>query len=153
MENPSKQVAALLKTENRDLQFILGKVKILAELNTKLAPFLGALASDCYVANFEGSKLVLITASGAIATQIRFQTADLLRKLKSDPDKSLQKINDIQCKVNPAFAPPLPQKAELGKKMSPLSYETAEFMRQLAESLEDPALREIMGRIATRVKL
>ena len=106
------------------------------------------LASYCQVANLVGNRLVLIVANGSIATQIRFLSADLLEKFKQDA--ILKRIQGIDCKVRPSPSSPKPTNA-YQRKMPPLSQETAELVRDMAGSLEDPKLRKIMEKIAGHI--
>lgn len=151
---PSKAITNLLNTENHDLKFILSKVKVLSEINASVLRYLeGPIASCSQVANLVGNKLTLIAANGSVATQIRFQTHDLIRKFKSDTDPRLQKIEEIQCKVSPIFAQSLtnPHLA-LKKNMSLLSLATAEIMQAMAMTIDDPKLKAVIERIASRVR-
>jgi hypothetical protein len=96
-----------------------------------------------------GGKLILIAANGSIATQLRFITADLLKRIKREP--TLQHIQQIECKVRPvqsALSSRLT--TQMSKKMPSLSPETAEIVHEIAGSIEDPTLREVMERIAKR---
>lgn len=131
---------------------ILAKIKELDELSRKVSFYLDDHLKDyCQVANLVSGKLVMIAANGSIATQIRFQTPDLLVKFKQDP--LLKRIVDIHCKVSPPFASSRIKPATThSRKVQPLSPETVEIMLKIAESLEDPALREVMKRIASHKK-
>jgi hypothetical protein len=149
----SKKANAYLETDSRDLQWVFSKLKQLDELNRKVSQYLDAnIRNYCQVANLKDGHLMLVTANASIATQIRFQTVDLLKKFKQDP--LLQKIQAIHCKVRPPLTWPATSQAFIVplKKMKPLSHETAEFVREIAESLEDPQLKEVMKRIAGRTE-
>lgn len=150
MNDSSKKANAYLKAENHDLRMVFAKIKELAVLNEKVAQYLEpSIANYCQVANMVGPKLVLLAANGSIATQLRFQLPDLLKKLKADSHPALQKTQEIQCKVHPSFLPHkqamAPKKKRAMQKPSP---ETARMMHELAESIEDPKLKEVMKRIA-----
>lgn len=146
----SKKADNFLETDNRDLQFVFTKLKQLELLNQKVVSYLDDnIAKYCQVANVAEKRLILIVANGSIATQIRFQSLDLLRKFKQDA--MLRHIQDIQCKVRPAQAGPLTSYRKL-KNMPALSNETAEIVRDIAETIEDSALREVMVRIAGKIK-
>lgn len=149
MDNTSsKKASHYLKTDDRDWQFILTKVMTLKKWDDRLSAYLEPrIKKYCQVANVGGNRLVIITANGGIAMELRFQTTDLLRKFKQDP--LLKTIQEIHCKVHPSFAEPLAKSSPF-KKMQALSTKTAEVVREMAASLEDAALREIMERIAGR---
>lgn len=153
MKNPSsKKTDSYLQATDGNLKPILTKVQELEQLTQKILPYLEPnIAMYCQIANLIGSKLVIIVANGSVATQLRFQTTDLLRYFKQDP--FLKNILEIQCKVRPPESAmgrrrtprPLP-------KMQSLSPETATIVSDIAESLEDPKLRDVMRRIAKNVK-
>ena len=147
-DSTSKRASAFLETENRDLQAILTKVKLLNELNAIVVNYLDEnLRNYCQVANINGNQLILIAANGSIATQIRFQSADLIRKFKSHP--TLKAIQSIQCKVRPISTPApdfIPQ------KLPPLSPKAAELILEAAQYIEDPTVRAALEKIATNTK-
>lgn len=146
----SKKANAFLQTDNRDVRSVFAKIKELEELNRNMSAYLDAGIKDyCYVANRIGNRLIIIVANGSIATQLHFKTADLLKKFKQDP--ILQKIQNIHYKVRPALMQaPSRQLNNKTKKMQLLSSKTAGIIREIAESLADPKLKEVMERIAGR---
>jgi hypothetical protein len=149
-----KKPHAYLNADNADLQFVFAKAKRLQELSRNVSVYFDAnVAPYCQVANIEGNKLIVLVANGSIATQLRFQMADMLRKFRSDRDPRLQKITDIQYKVHPSFSPsPMAVNLKQKQNMPLLSAETAKSIRDFAESLQDPKLKEIMEKIAGRTK-
>lgn len=136
----------------QDLQAIHAKIKMLERLSQKVLPLLdSSLAKYCQVANLTNGKLILIAANGSIATQIRFQANEILGKLSKD--NSIWQIKGIECKVRPPQPRLSPRlQATPAKHMAALSPETAQIVKSMAELIEDPKLREIMERIAGRVK-
>lgn len=150
MTDSSKKANSYLKAESHDLRLVFAKIRELTILNEKVAQYLDpSVVKYCQVANVVGPKLVLLAANGSIATQLRFQLPDLLKKLKADPHPTLQKIQDIQCKVHPTFLPN--RQPVVSKNKQPMqkpSPETARMMHELAESIDDPKLKEVMRRIA-----
>ncbi|RDI44786.1 DciA family protein [Aquicella lusitana] len=146
----SKKANAYFDTSNHNLQSLLNKVKVLKALEEKIAVYLDpALRAFCQVANYSNRRLVILAANGSVATQLRFQAMDLLRKFKQDP--ALQEIQEIHCKVLPSLSQPAsPPAKQSAAKMPPLSTETASIVREIASSLDDPKLREVMERIADR---
>jgi hypothetical protein len=146
----SKKAHAFLKSENHELEMLFGKMSALASLNEKITPHIPAgLRAQCQVANAYDDRLILIAANGSIATQLRFQSMDILRKLKQD--SALAHIKEIVCKVRPSSTSTT-RSLRQSRSMQPLSVETAEIVHQIAESIEDPNLRRIMQRIASRNK-
>lgn len=151
--SPIKKAALLIGSRHRDLHAVFIKIQRLDVLNRKIAAHLEpAIAKYTQVANEIGGKLILTVANGSIATQLRFLTADLLNQFSRDP--MLKHIRSIECKVRPAPVTTTPSRLapHAPKNMAALSLETAEIVREAAESLDDPALRNVMERIAKRVK-
>jgi hypothetical protein len=148
-----KKADNFIENDSRDLQTVYTKIHMLDMLNQKIQSHLEpGIAKFCQVANLVNGKLILIAANGSIATQLRFQSGDLLRKFRQDP--MLKSILSIECKVRPAQNQLSSRLAEKTPKSMPgLSQQTAEIVNTIAESIEDPALREVMTRIAKRVKL
>jgi len=148
-EKSSKKVDDYLQSGNHDLRSLFAKVRVLEDINRKVSAYLDKNIVDyCQVANLLGNRLVILAANGSIATQLRFQITDLLRKFKQDAQ--LKHIHHIDAKVHPGFTRgPTQQSAPpKGKKMPPLSAATAATIRDFAESLDDPKLKEVMKRIA-----
>jgi hypothetical protein len=155
-ETESKPVSALLQPNHNDLQTVLSKVKAIQTLNQTIIPLLDdSLQKYCQVANLANGVLVLLTANGSVASQMRYVIPDLLRKLRSNP--SLRHIHEIQCKVRPQVSVGVERGAakRKPKKVTLLSADTAATLLDMAETIEDPELRAIMQRIAqnTETKL
>jgi len=145
VKSDPKKINSLLTTDHRQLEFILQKVTQLNKLNQRVAAYLDPnLVNYCQVANQSNEQLIIVVANGSIATQLRFCIPDLLKKLQQDP--LFKKIKNIQCKVLPTLHQSLSQ--AVTPKMPLLSTETASLVQNIADSLEDPKLREIMQRIA-----
>lgn len=147
----SKKINSFVKPHQRELGPVFTKIRELEAANRALNAHLEpGMAQFCQVANLIAGKLVLLVANGSIATQIRFQMTDIVKKLRKDP--ALASIQSIECKVRPPATvitsdryDPLPP-----RYMAALSQETSEAVLEIARSLEDPELRRIMERIAER---
>lgn len=149
-DSNSRKANSYLQAESRELHSVFAKIRELDALNRALTTYLDLnLVKYCQVANRIGNKLILLVANGSVATQLRFQTSELLLKFKHDP--VLQAIKEIQCKVRPATtqrsATPKPS-----QPMLPLSLETAEIVRGIAQSVEDPHVKAALEKIANRTK-
>jgi hypothetical protein len=146
-----KNVHAYLQQSHRDLKAIFDKIKLLDGLDQKIKAHLDpGMAPYCQAANLVNNTLVLIIANGAIATHLRFLTQDLLKKFSQDP--ALRHIQHIQCKVRPASPTGPVWAASPAENMALLSQETGQIVGQMAQSIADPKIREIMLRIAGRVR-
>lgn len=146
-----KKADEYLAHDNHDLRAILEKIKLLAKLNCKIEGYLDpAIARFCQVANIVNGKLILIATNGSVATQIRYQTSDLLEKVRKD--KALSNITSIECKVRPHNQHSSPRmNTQPVKNAPPLSSQTAQVVKAIAETIEDKKLREVMMRIAENV--
>lgn len=147
-----KKADQFLQTEGTELQGLLRKVMQLSAIQTKLRTYLHPdIFQYCQVGNYAQGVLTLITANGSVATQIRFQGPDLIRKFKED--NVLKAIREIQCKVRPYHqaSPPTPDNTPV-QKMNLLSQESANHVRAIAESMTDEKLREAMLKLAKHVK-
>lgn len=147
----NKKAMHYFSSDDNDLQFVLARAKKLSHIATKVMAYLDpTIAPYCQIANLTGNKLIILTANASIATQIRFQTADLLPRLQADEEPALKIIRSIHCKVQPDLL-----KARHSCKtasVQKLSSATAEIVDAIADTLEDPKLRAIMKKIATRRK-
>lgn len=149
---PSKKVISYLDKSQHELQSLFIKIQALQKLNDKILPYLSPyLAHHAQIANLTRNKLIIFVANGSIATQLRFQTGDLLKKFSLDPE--LKHIHQIDCKVQPMLTQPISYPPSHQKKNMPLlSEQTAEIIRTMAAGLEDEQLREVMERIAKRTE-
>jgi hypothetical protein len=153
MSDPSyKKADAYIEHDGRDLRTIFTKIAILDELNRKIQAYLDpVMGKYCQVANLFNGKLTLLAANASIATQIRFQSIDLIIKFSQDP--TLKHIVSLECKVR-LTQPLIPARLAHNehKHMAELSPKTAEMVSAIAETISDPRLSEVMARIATRIK-
>lgn len=146
-----KKADFYLESENRNLQIILTHLRKIKKLNECLAEHLPVeIAHYCQITNLINQKLVLIAANASIATHIRFHSQDLIKKFAKIPELAM--IQKIECKVR-IISNYSKQPARVYQKMPLLSKKTAHFVREIAETIEDPKLREIMQRIAGREKV
>ena len=148
MKNAStKKANHFLNDNNHDLQTLLNKIKEIDRLNQKILDYLDpAIAPYCQIANITSHTLILVVANGSIATQLQYQHKDLLQRIKKDP--SFAKIQHIQCKVRSYKQTSSRLTQTLPRKINLLSKETAQFIEESAQSLQDEALRHIMEKIA-----
>lgn len=149
MKDDSKKATDFLEGKNASMQTILFKVQLLKKLNAQFVKYIDANITEyCQVANRVGSKLIIVAANGSIATQLRFESADLLRKFRADA--VLGNITQIEIKVRPTTTYSTPKiKA---RKVAPLSKDTAQLIDDIAESIDDPRLKQAMKRIARYTK-
>lgn len=150
MKNTVKSISDLLMPNQRELQTILSKVKAIKSLNQIIIPMLPAnLQKYCQIANLSQGVLTILTSNGSAAAELRYHLGDLLKMVRTVP--TLKHIREIQSKVSPSSQPVGVERGKTTKrpyKPSPLSQATADIMQAMAETIEDPKLRDIMLNIA-----
>lgn len=143
----SKKADAILESKQGDLGFIFGKIKALKKIDEAVKRHLdNKLTGHCQVANLELGKLTLLTTSGAIATQLRYLSANLLRSFAKDP--ILKSIQSIETIVRPEQKPS--SQKHHRSKPAPPSEATAKIIKEIADSISDPKLKATMKRIAEK---
>lgn len=154
MADGAKKTSAYLQTGQIGLGNLLSKVKEWNELNEFLATIIEPkLWKYCRVGGLQTGQLTILAANGSVASQIRFQTADILLKCKTHP--TFKMITHINSKVLPSFAYSTNSSNVLPsgrKNLAPLSLETAASLKEIAKGIDDIKLREALLRIAEHVK-
>ena len=147
MPHDAKNPLLILNAAQGDLASLLAKAKHLAALQEAILPLLDpAVRKDCQVANVNGDTLIILAANGSAATQLRFQTPDLLKQFRSH--SQLVPFKHIQVKVRPPLAPSQKLPANTpARKMQPLSVKSAQMIRETAAIIDDPELRAAMLRL------
>lgn len=143
------KVGSLIKQKSHQLEVILEKVSKIQKINSEFSACLEPhLQEYVYVMNVTPERLLIMTANSAIATQLRFQTPDLLEKIRKKAE--LKNIRYLQIKVSPTLASPLIQERQTLKsqKMALLSLSTSQIIKDTAKNLKDQKLSEILERIA-----
>ena len=143
-----KKADKILSDTNQKPDSLFAKLNQLAELNKRVSALLDpAIAKFCQVANVHKNELVFLAANSSISTLILFQAQDLLRRFRQDAKlRNIQKISTIVRPDNTQS-----QRSDNGKqdKMQGISAENAAIIRRMASTLDDPALREVMEKIAS----
>lgn len=137
----NRNLGSLLR-RNPQLVHFHDQARILQHLQKALQAALPPeLAQHCHVAALDQGVLTLHTDSPAWAARLRFLTADLL-KIAAD-NRTANRVHTIRVKARPPETKP--QTARPGPKMSP---QTARFLRDMADSLEDDELRASLLRLS-----
>jgi hypothetical protein len=145
-DTTSKNASDILEADNQNLQFILSKVKQISALNKQFQTHIDPnIAQLCQVANLQNGKLIIVAANGSIATQLRFESVNLLRKFKADP--LLESIKQIEAKVRPSVDTAAAPEKKRGN-VKPLAKNTAALVNDIADTLDDPRLKAVLKRIA-----
>ncbi len=142
------KITAYLNNEQQELISIYNKVKKLAQLKSQIFTYINPqFAKYCQLGNEENNRITILVENAAIGATLRFQTEDLLQKFSQNP--SLKHIRGIQFKIRP-FCTHTPNyhSSHEAKKPPVLSSQAAKIIKEIAESIKDPALRAVMEKIA-----
>ncbi|MFN3233990.1 MAG: DciA family protein [Gammaproteobacteria bacterium] len=142
-----KQVNQLLNNSSRQIQYIVKRAHLLKKINVMIHEHLDPSFHDkCFASNYERGTITITAINTSIATRLRFLVADLLEKIKQNPE-----FNDalsIQCRVQKQ----LPQaKEQEGKKIvhRELSSKTKQSISKLLRGMSDSrltrALKSLIG--------
>lgn len=94
MKKTTPQIYHIFSSEDSNLRQIIAKTQALKVLDAKLKELLTEIQPTAFtVANFRGDTLVIQVNSSALLTQLRFQTAEILQRLKRSSEyQHLQKV-------------------------------------------------------------
>ncbi|MDR9468941.1 DciA family protein [Marinospirillum sp.] len=134
----TKSLNALINKDTSILGDILGQAEKLKHIETLVLQKLPEDSRDFYrVGNFQQGRLVLLTSSAIHLTRFRYLKPQLL----ADLSECLPELSTIELKIRPL--PPEPRKE---KKGQPISGNTREKLRKLAEEVDNPKLKEALIR-------
>lgn len=140
----SKKPLSYLDNE-KSVSALWHKLKKMEQLHAVVSPYLDKnIREYCKATSFINGKLTIIAANSSIATQLHFQSTDLVRKLKHE--EIFKGLQTIHCKIQ--VQTPRTSRASSKKKIKPLSAKSADIISEIADGIEDPKLREIMRRLA-----
>jgi hypothetical protein len=121
---------------------VVEQARLLEALDQALRGALpAAFASQVRLANIRGARLVFLASSPAVATRLRFMQEALTAAASRFTGMAIDQLT-----VKVAAAPVVPRDAAPRK---PLSSAAAEHLRQAASILDDPALRDLLHRLAS----
>lgn len=134
--------------KNAKLSDIVAKSNFLCSLQLLLTPYLEkSVAQHCQVANYEENTLTLIANSASWATKIRFQTPELIKKLKSEkPFSELKKIRSI-IRLNIESK----QLKRTPRKPMSLSARNINIIKNTAMTIQDEKLRKALEKLANKL--
>jgi len=131
--------------DNR-LEGVLDRAHQLAALDQRVRTLLPpSLAPHCKLANVRRGRVILLTESAALRSRLRFMVPQLIRRLRQEP--GLSDIQDIELRVVP---PVEPRKSPY--RRTSMSADAARILKASAEATEDPELRRVLERLASRRK-
>ena len=138
---------------NKQLNKLYTHAKDICALNEKLHNYLApSLSSHCTVANYSADTLIVNADTSAWASKLRNRIPDILDYARHEC--GLSNIISVRIRVSPnqnnTTHSSLPGTA-LGRKAS-LSKKSAEFIKSVATSIQDPALRESILKISKNAR-
>ena len=138
----------LLSNADGDVASLITRARLLARYSKWLASVLPVpLGEHAVVADIQGNKLVIGVDNAAWATKIRFLTPDLIEKLTSK-FKELKYIEQIITHVMPLQLA-TPDNTKVAVEKPHLSQQNAALIQSLAETIDDPNLKEALLRLAS----
>ena len=133
-----KGEVAQLVTQGRELQRLTRLLQ--KELDPSLAP-------HCRVGGLTPPHLTIVVDSPAWSSRLRFQSTSLIRQLNKK-HKEFQSISNIEVKIYPARL----QRREPASIPRYISPAAAEGITQMANSIDNPNLKQALLRLASRAK-
>lgn len=140
-------IQSILGANSEHIAEIRQRIAVIQAIQDKLKATLPSPLSDHFIiANISRDTLILHTHSPAWAAKLRFNTPEILRCVKEHFDALAPK--SLRIKV----VPESPQPALPIRKIR-LTEKNAQLIKQTAESITDPKLREAMVRLSRKKNL
>lgn len=134
----------LADQDNPQLSGLVRRGRHLHGLRVLLGELLGGeLSAHCQLANIKGNTLVLAASSTAWATRVRYQTPQLLQKIRLD--ERFSGIGNIHVRIVP---PESPTEAPRHVRRATLSEAASSCINQCAEGIDDPRLSSALKHLA-----
>ena len=137
MSQQTKKIDSILSNDESIFGQLMNKAKALSKLDDTIQNILDANLKGRYkIAGYEKGVLTFLTDNGATATQLRYQTPEMLRSLRSQPQWA--GLVTISVKVHHhwhEYIAPTP-KEPVGEPVK-ISEQSKETLRMLIESLKE----------------
>ncbi len=142
-----------LISSNKQLNKLYTHARDICVLNEKLHNYLApTLSSHCSIANYSAEILIVNADTSAWASKLRNRIPDILDYARHEC--GLTKLITVRIKVSPNYnnitQSALPSSGSTRK--ASLSKKSAEFIKNVAASIQDPALRESILKISKNAK-
>jgi len=136
----------LADQDNPQLSGLIRRGRQLHGLRVLLGKLLGEeLSAHCQLANIKGNTLVLAASSTAWATRVRYQTPQLLQKIRLD--ERFSGIGNIHVHITP---PESSINAPRQIRRATMSEAAASCINQCAEGIDDPRLSSALQHLAKK---
>jgi hypothetical protein len=147
INKPRKLPELLTDEDNSALSGVIRRGRQLHGLGVLLGEILGPdLAAHCQLANIRGNTLVISASSTAWATRVRYQSPQLLQKIRCE--ERLRGVDSIHVRITP------PEQSAASTSQSirhaSMSDAAAECLSQCAEGIEDQKLQSALRHLAKR---
>jgi hypothetical protein len=147
INKPRKLPELLAEQDNSALDGVIRRGRQLHGLGVLLGEILGPeLAAHCQLANVRGNTLVVTASSTAWATRVRYQSPQLLQKIRCE--ERFRGIDAIHVRITPTASPRA--NTPHSNRRASMSEEAAECLYQCAEGIEDKNLRSALKNLAKR---
>jgi hypothetical protein len=147
IKKPRKLPELLADRDNSPLSGVIRRGRQLHGLGVLLGKILGPeLAAHCQLANIRGNTLVVTASSTAWATRVRYQSPQLLQKIRCE--ERFRGIDTIHVRITPLTSP-LARTSQPIRRAS-MSGAASECLSQCAEGVEDQNLRSALQHLAKR---
>jgi len=142
-----------LISSNKQLNNLYTHAKNICVLNEKLHNYLTpTLSSHCSIANYSANTLIVNADTSAWASKLRNRIPDILAYARHEC--GLNKLITVRIKVSPkqnnTFQSNLP--SNVSTRKASLSIKSAEFIKNVATSIQDPALRDSILKISKNTR-
>ncbi len=147
INKPRKLPELLTDQDNTALSGVIRRGRQLHGLGVLLGEILGPeLAAHCHLANIRGNTLVVAASSTAWATRVRYQSPQLLQKIKCE--ERLRSIDTIHVRITS----PTSQAASTSHstRHASMSEAASECLSQCAEGIDDKNLSTALRHLAKR---
>lgn len=142
--NSAKSIHKFLQGAKNQLADLITTTRELRHLEQSLSSVLDQPLTDhCRIAHRDAEQLVIQVDSPVWASRLRYYVPTLLQELKQNIP-ALQGLKTIKIHVAPA----LPTPAEKPSPQREISPTASQNIHAMAESVEDPALREALLRLS-----
>ncbi len=144
MSQQTKKIDSILNNDDSVFGRLINKAKTLSKLDDIIQSVLDAKLKGRYkIAGYEKGVLTFLTDNSATATQIRYQTPEILKRLRSQSQwAGLVTINvKVHHHWHEYIAPP--PKEPVGEPVM-MSEQSKESLRMLIESLKEDPRNEVI---------
>lgn len=138
----TKSLNALINKDKSIIGQIFDRAAKLQQLETLVLQHLPEESRKDYrIGNFQQGKLVLFTTNALNLTRFRYFKPQLMQQLQQE----FPSLINIEVKIRPAS----PQK-KVTKKGKPISEQARQQIKQLAEEVEQPELKQALERLSQK---